>query len=165
MNRLRRLVRIGLAILAGFFDRTCPRKHEIMLRHATPRFLIVDGVVMPELFLRRATETTLSWRIRRGLLLKDSELDPYRDFFAFEYTLKNPKRQARIRPGLIALSVLSLWQYTIFPYCDPEPAYDNLGHLNPYHNLHYSSGEPSESERHQLAALATDKVLRNWEEV
>jgi hypothetical protein len=155
VNALKRTLKVGIAIFSGYFSKHCPRRNEVLMRHIIPKFLVVDGIVSPEAFILRTDETTLSWRIRRHILLPDEALIPYVEHYSFVR-----KKKIKTTPGLIGLSAFDLWRQQVFPVHDPEPPFDNKNKRpNPYAILHYASTEPSPESRVALAAIATEKLL------
>lgn len=124
------------------------------MRHIIPKFLVVEGIVLPDAFILRRGESTLSWRIRRHILLPAEALIPYVEHYSFV------RKKIKTIPGLIGLRAFDLWSQQVFPFRDPEPLFDDKNKINnPYAMLHYSSAEPSHESRVVLAAIATEKLL------
>jgi hypothetical protein len=135
------------------------RRSEALMRHITPKFLEVDGIVSPDAFLLRINEKEISWRIRRGILAQDEALTSYADHYSFV------RKKTKTRPGLVSLGALDLWRQGVFPFHCPEMAVDKNNRQNPYANLHYASAEPPPESRVALAAMASKSwLLRPHEE-
>jgi hypothetical protein len=156
VNALKWILKVGIAIFSGYFSKHYPQCDEVLLRHIIPKFLIVEGIVSPDAFILRKGEPTLSWRIRKHILLSDTALISYVEHYSFV----RKKQQLKTIPGLIGLRAFDLWRQQVFPFHDPEPMFDEKSKRNnPYAMLHYASTEPSPESRVALAAIATEKLL------
>jgi hypothetical protein len=159
VKSLKRTLRVGIATFSGYFNKKYPRRDETLIRHITPRFLEVDGIVSPDAFSLRNNEKEISWRIRREILNQDESLVQYAEYHS--YIL----RKIKIRPGLVGLRTSTLWKEEVFPIHSPEPSVDKKGRNNPYSELHYASSEPSPESKVALAASASENwLLRPYEE-
>lgn len=155
------LVRAKLSLRAwfGFLRRRDPRLNEGILRHISPKFLEVEGVVMGDAFgPRDDKDPALSWRVRRPPLDTEEGMDAYWRFHSFKLGNKKKGTERECLPAIALFSYRTLLRHGVCLWHDPSPRTDHKGRDDPYFDLHYAS-ELIESQAVRIALA--NQVLEN----